>query len=171
MTIVFNHVHLNMKAGWHLTPSVLQHDLTFLVVRGRRPTPFEKLIMPFDDATWCLVIASMVIGYSTILVIYQFPRNVQEVLFHHRHPSLGLSQIFFGIGMINTPQRLFPRFLFIIFTFYCLVIRTAYQGKMFDFLHFHVRKPGYNTVQEVLDSGIDIYNFAYGLAQSQMKEL
>lgn len=158
LTILYSYEHLRKKFGYHLTPSVYQHELTFMVHRGLEPTPFEKLILPFDDITWYLVIGTMILGYLTIFIVYQLPQYVQEIVFNNRNPSLGLTQIFFGIGLINSPEKLFARLLFLLFTMYCLVIRTAYQGKMFDFLHFHVRKPGLESVDEVLDSSVPIYN-------------
>jgi hypothetical protein len=111
--------------------------LTFVISRGENFTPFEKLILPFDLTTWIMVILTFIIGYLTILILYQFPRYVQQFVFgtFNKDPSITLAQIFFGMGVVQTPNRTFARFFFIAFSLYCLVIRTAYQGKMFDFLH------------------------------------
>jgi hypothetical protein len=60
-------------------------------------------------------------------------------------------QIFFGFGSIQTPGRNFARFLLMIFTIFCLIIRTAHQGKMFEFITTDVRKPTPNNMQEMFD--------------------
>lgn len=63
-----------------------------------------------------------------------------------------LAQIFFGIGLIRTPRRNFARFIFMAFTLYCLVIRNAYQGKMFEFLHSNAEKSTPKTIKELIDT-------------------
>lgn len=133
------------------TPPLRYAYLTFVVSPGQQYTPFEKLILPFDETTWILIIVTFVIGYLTILIVYQFSKNVRDAVFGEniRDPSLGLAQIFFGIGLIRTPGKFFSRFLFMSFSLYCLIIRTAYQGKMFDFLHSTAEKPVPNTWEEL----------------------
>lgn len=69
---------------------------------------------------------------------------------------LNLAQVFFGIGLLQTPGRNFARFLFMMFTILCLVIRTAYQGKMFDFLQYDVKQPIATSIQEVIDRQIPV---------------
>jgi hypothetical protein len=146
---------MNFKNDIHIrkTPPISYGHLTFLVSHGQQYTPFEKLFLPFDLFTWIMIIITFFIGYFTILIIYQFPQNVQNFVFgrNNRQPSLSLTQIFFGIGLIRTPGRNFARFIFISFTLYCLIIRTAYQGKMFEFLHSNAEKPVPKTMQELID--------------------
>jgi hypothetical protein len=133
--------------------------ITFIVTRGSEYTPFEKLLLPFDLETWIMVIITFIIGYLTILIIYQCPQYVQDFVFGSsiRDPSMSLAQIFFGIGLIQTPSRNFARFLFMMFTLYCLIIRTAYQGKMFDFLHSKAEKSTPETMQDLIRHQIPIY--------------
>lgn len=42
------------------------------------------------------------------------------------------------------------------FIMYCLIVRTAYQGKMYEFLTDDIRKPTVKTVKEMLDGKIPI---------------
>jgi hypothetical protein len=133
--------------------------MTFTVPRGSQYTPFEKLLLPFDLATWIMILITFFIAYLTILIIYLCPIFVQKFVFgrDNRDPSLCLAQIFFGIGLIQTPGRNFARFLFVSFSIYCLIIRTAYQGKMFDFLHSKAEKPTLETMQDLIDHQIPVY--------------
>lgn len=136
------------------TPPLHYDADTFVVSRGEQFTPLEKLLLPFDNETWILIILTFIIGYFTILIIYQFPRYVQQFVFgtFNQNPSLSLAQIFFGIGLIRTPGRNFARFIFMAFTLYCLVIRNAYQGKMFEFLHSNAEKSTPKTIKELIDT-------------------
>jgi hypothetical protein len=126
--------------------------LTFVISHGENFTPYEKLILPFDATTWIMVILTFIIGYLTILILYQFPRYVQQFVFgaFNRDPSMTLAQIFFGMSVVQTPTRNFARFFFIAFSLYCLVIRTAYQGKMFDFLHSYDEKRVPQNLEELI---------------------
>jgi hypothetical protein len=62
-----------------------------------------------DELTWTMVILTFIIGYLTIFFLYQFPRYVQQFVFgtFNQHPSLHLAQIFFGISLVQTPNRNF----------------------------------------------------------------
>jgi hypothetical protein len=126
---------------------------TFIVSRGEQYTPFEKLLLPFDLETWIIVIVIFFIGYFTIFIVYQFLSSCKQIVFGEniKNPSLSLTQIFFGIGLIQSPGQTFARVIFMIFTLYCLIIRTAYQGKMFDFLHSNAEKKVPETMQDLLE--------------------
>lgn len=141
------------------TPPITYEYLTYAVSRGQHYTPFEKLLLPFDLATWMMIIATFAIGFLTILIIYQFPRSVQQFIFgtNNSHPSLCLTQIFFGLGLIQAPDRNFARFLFMIFTLFCLIIRNAYQGKMFEFLHSNTEKHTPNSRDELIEQNVPVH--------------
>jgi hypothetical protein len=126
---------------------------TFLVSRGEQYSAFEKLMMPFDLETWVIVIVIFLIGYFTIFIIYQFFSSYKKIIFGENinDPSMSLTQVFFGIGLLRTPGKTFARVIFMIFTLYCLIIRTAYQGKMFDFLHSNAEKKVPETLQDLID--------------------
>jgi hypothetical protein len=141
------------------TTPLFYGQLTFVVSRGEQFTPFEKLLLPFDLETWIMVIITFIIGYSTIFICYLLSKSVQHIIFgdSNRCPSLIMTQIFFGIGCVNTPSKSFPRVLFMIFTLYCLIIRTAYQGKMFDFLHSKTEKPTPKTMQDLIAQQVPVF--------------
>lgn len=142
----------------HATSPMYCHRFTFLVTRSRKYTPFEKLILPFDDPTWILIIVTFLVGFTAVFIIYRLPKSTQDFVFGSKvnNPSMTLTQTFFGIGLVQTPGRNFARFLFMSFVLYCLVIRTAYQGKMYEFLAEDIRKPTIKTVQELFDAKIPI---------------
>lgn len=131
-------------------------SFTFLATRGLPYSPTEKLILPFDDPTWIAIISSFIIGFLTILIVYQFPHSIQNFVFgrDNKSPSLCFAQIFFGIGLVHVADRNFARYHFMIFTLFCLIIRTAYQGKMFEFMTTDVRKPSVEICQDILDQNV-----------------
>lgn len=142
----------------HLTTPLSCYEFTFVVTRGAKYSQFEKLTLPFDFITWVLISILFVVGFVTIFVFYRLSMELQEIVFGNRsfNPSLNLIMIFFGFGLIHVPSRNFARFLFLMFVLYCLIIRTAYQGKMYEFMTADVRKPTATTVQEMFDMKIPI---------------
>ena len=64
-------------------------------------------------------------------------------------PSLNVVAIFMGIGQILLPQRNVSRFLFMNFILFSLIMRTAYQGKYFEFLTSDMRRKPMQTIEEL----------------------
>lgn len=59
--------------------------------------------------------------------------------------------------MTSLPAKNFPRVLLMIFILYCLVIRTLYQGGLFDNLQSEARGQKVGSVQEMLDRQFIFY--------------
>lgn len=52
--------------------------------------------------------------------------------------------------MIILPGRNFSRFLLTLYILFCLIIRTAYQGKQFEFLQKDMRPANVETIDEMI---------------------
>ena len=131
----------------------------YVVPPGELYTSWEKLFLPFDQPTWIWVGISFAIAFLVILLtkvskshsIYEFiiGSNVST-------PSLNVIAIFMGIGQILLPQRNVSRFLFISFILFSLIMRTAYQGKYFEFLTSDMRKKPMQTFEELNDKNFTV---------------
>jgi len=146
--------HINhLWYAMEVTHPLLCIGFTFLVTPGTRLSPAENLYMPFDVETWISFGLSIAIGLTCITIVRIFPKSVQNFVFgrDNNDPILNLTQIFFGIGLIKVSRRNFARYLFMVFTLYCLIIRNAYQGKMFEFITGDLRHPTAKTIQDVFD--------------------
>jgi len=64
-------------------------------------------------------------------------------------PFFDIFCIVFGIGQTRVPYKNFGRIILTSFILWCLVIRTAYQGKLFEFTTTAIRKPEMKTLEEV----------------------
>lgn len=142
----------------HLSPPLYCYEFTFVVTKGLKYTPQEKLILPFDTPTWFLISSLFICGYFTIFIIYRLPLKFQKVVFGDKaiNPSVNLILIFFGFGLNQVPKNYFARCILLMFLIYCLIIRTAYQGLMYEFMTTDTRKQTANTVQEIFDMNIPI---------------
>lgn len=147
----------SMHEYHHITSPIDNINMIFRVTRGSKLTPMEKLAKPFDLSTWITTIVTFFAGFLVIFVIDRFlPRHVHNFVYGIRDPTLGLIQIFFGIGLVSVPGRNFARFYFMMTTILCLIIRTAYQSKMFEFLQFDERQPHAATIQDIIDRRVPL---------------
>lgn len=141
-----------------MTVPIVFSRAIFRVTRGDRLTPLEKLGKPFDMATWTTLIGTFAFALSAIFIISFLPKLVRDFVFGSsiHYPAFAFMKIFFGIGLISTPRRNFARFLFMMFTILFLVIRTVYQGKMFDFLQYNIKTPAANSIGEIADRDVPV---------------
>lgn len=132
---------------------LMSYHYSFMVTPGTELTPAENLYMPLEVEVWVSYILSIVIGLACIVIVKFFPKSVQQFVFGEKNddPVLNLTMIFFGIGLVKVSGKNFARYLFMVFTLYCLVIRNAYQGKMFEFLTGNLRHSAAETLQDVFD--------------------
>lgn len=153
---IFNFIHKSYPLSYFYC--------TFLVTPGYEYNHFEKLILPYDIPTWIGLVSVILATFISIFIIYQCPQKTRDFIFGKKvlFPSLGSLQIFFGLGYVHVAETNFGRIVFIAFTLFCLVIRTAYQGKMFDFMITEVRHPMPHTVEELFDSNIEIVDDGFG---------
>lgn len=120
---------------------------------------YEKLKMPFDNYVWALITLTFLASFATILILYRVNRSIRQFVIgsNIRTPSLNIAQIFFGIAQVAVPRRNFARFLSMSFILYSLIIRTAWQGKMFEFMQKNLMKPELQTVEEMIEKGYTFY--------------
>jgi hypothetical protein len=167
-----NNTHNKVFFNTHYaeTYPVYHVQYAYLVTKGLSYTPMEKLLLPFDLETWIMIIITFAIGFLTILIIYRCNKTIQRFVFgtYVRDPSLYLTSIFFGIGVTRLPGRNFARFLFMVFTLYCLIIRTAYQGKMFDFLNIDVKRPTASSEEDLIQNQIPIFRVSKSTLQRKL---
>lgn len=147
-----------------LTESFYTWPVEYLPTRLAVPpsekySEYEKLLMPFDFFTWALIASTFVTTFTTILILYFVKRSLRDFIIgsNVRTPTLNVLQIFFGISQVTLPRRNFARFLTVSFVLFCMVIRTAWQGKMYEFMQKDISKPEIQTVEEMIEKGYTFY--------------
>lgn len=63
----------------------------------------------------------------------------------------------FGGGQQVLPNRNFARFLLMNFILFCLIMRTAYQGKQFEFMQQDIRRPDVETIEEMIENNFTLF--------------
>ncbi|KAG5679853.1 hypothetical protein PVAND_009390 [Polypedilum vanderplanki] len=121
---------------------------------------YEKVFMPFDVTSWILFSFSFFIVFLAISIIQKkLSRKIQNLIFgvKIRNPGYNAMSGFFGISQSKLPTENCPRILLIFFLYFCLVFRTCYQGRMFDFLTSDMRKPYPENVEDLIEQKYEIY--------------
>lgn len=155
----FNRYHQITAENLTITQPFAFHEEFLLIPPGKAYTGYEKILLPFDNQVWGWIIATFLSAFITIFILSFSKPSVRKFVIGScvKTPTLNVFIIFFGLSPIKLPGRNFARFLTVAFVMYSLVIRTAYQGKMFEFLQKDMRKPEIQSIDELLDKEFDFY--------------
>lgn len=116
-------------------------------------TNWEKIFMPFDLTSWIMFGISFAIVFLAILIINRQSRDMRNIIYGKgiKNPGYNAAGGFFGVSQLKMPIENCPRILITFFLYFCLVFRTCYQGRMFDFMTTDMRKPAPETIEELVD--------------------
>ena len=124
-----------------------------VVPPGELFTSWDKLFMPFDRPTWMWLGIVFAAAFLVILLIkLSKSASMYDLIIGSNvsTPTLNVIAIFMGIGQILLPQRNVSRFMFMVFILFSLIMRTAYQGKYFEFLTSDMRRRTIQTIEELM---------------------
>lgn len=118
---------------------------------GRLFTSFEKLFKPFKSYLWTCILALFILSFMAIRYTRSQSEKFQNFILGpgNTSPCLNISNIFFGGSLHRLPSKNFARTLLAIFFIYCLVIRSSYQGALFNFMRSASRAIGVNSIEEM----------------------
>jgi hypothetical protein len=119
----------------------------------------EKLVLPFDQETWTGLEIIFVIAAFVIFIFFKLPERIVKIFCKNpTNPTIfNIVQIFFGISETRSLNENFSRIIYTSFVFWCLVMRTAYQGKLFEFTTTAIKKPEMKTLEDLQLSNFTLY--------------
>lgn len=134
-------------------------ELIFAIPQGRPYTSLEKLFFPFRYRIWICLSALL---FSTVLVTFGLKfmsKNVRDFVIGSKinAPLCNAINICFGNAIAKLPQRNFARTLLFFWLLTWMVLRNAYQGTLFSYLHSEQRMPTLFHLDEVIESDVKIY--------------
>lgn len=93
-------------------------------------TNYEKMLMPFDKIVWIGLSIIFSSSFAIIFGIGRLPNTIKYLFYNKKHqsPMFNVINILFGNAQTHLPIESFGRIILIYFVFFCLVVRTAYQG-------------------------------------------
>ena len=138
--------------GWlHMTTTFLEIRDIIITTPGELYTSYEKLLLPFDFWTWNLLQVTFLLTFIGIFIVHRMPKFIQKRIFGERikSPTFNVVSIFFGMAQSKLPQNYTSRLILLIFIFFCLIFRTCYQSKLFEFMTSAPRRPPPRTVGDL----------------------
>lgn len=129
------------------------------VTPGEEFDGYEKLVLPFDENTWIWIGITFASAFVTIFVLKFVEPSMKNFVVGRgvEEPGLNVFRAFFGLSQVVCPEKNFARYLLMMFILFSLIIRTAYQGKMFEFLQKEMRKPTLATIEEMIEQNFTFY--------------
>ena len=148
------------------TISYYVSDQVLIVPPGNPYTALEKLFFPFRDSIWIAIFAYFGVAFLLILVLKYTNVVVQKFVYGKRAltPCLNMMNICFGGAMPVLPSRNFARFLLGSWMMYSLIIRSAYQGALYEYLQLPANKSIVKSFEELAGRHYNVYmvqNFTY----------
>ncbi|KAG5671269.1 hypothetical protein PVAND_001475 [Polypedilum vanderplanki] len=123
----------------------------FLLSHNDLYSNYEKLLFPFDFLTWVFLLFTFGLTFGTIFILHYCPKLFKTIIFGKgiNKPAYNALGIFFGISQLRLPKESFCRVILIIYIWFCLIIRTCWQSKMFEFMTSDMRKPLPASIEDI----------------------
>lgn len=155
-------VLIDRNTFYHFEISAPYYSSSLVIIAppGKPYTPLEKLVLPFDEAVWILFTLLFATAFATVAMINLCKsQSIKDFVFGENisNPALNILAAFMGIGQQVLPSRNVARFLLMNLILFSLVMRTAYQGKYFEFLTKDIHKKPIRNVGEMIERNYSLY--------------
>lgn len=156
---IVSEFYLREGTVFFFTDPFIFTDHWMAIPPGVKLSAYEKFILPFDDATWTWIAITFGTTFFTIFVLKFVKTDIRNFIVgrSQRDPVLNVFRVFFGGSQQHCPGRNFARYLLMMFILFCLIIRTTYQGKTFEFLQKDLRKPTVQSIKEMIALNYTFY--------------
>jgi hypothetical protein len=143
------------------TFSYYSSPLIVMVPRGKDVTPIERLMKPFQETVWVLVVLVFAVAFLAIgFLKIKGDEGQRDFVFgsRNRAPTLNLFVSFIGGSLVRLPTRNFARTLLCIFLLYSLIVRNSYTGALFNFIkRSNVRRPPFDSIDAMVEENFTFY--------------
>jgi hypothetical protein len=132
--------------------------MVFAITPAEEYKPYEKILLPFDELTWYLLLGTFGFSFGAIFAVSLMRKRWQDVVYGEgvRMPAYNVVGTFFGISQMRLPTTFFARALLLHFIWFCLIFRTAYQGVFFEMFTTDMRKPQPRTFNDLIERNYTI---------------
>ena len=143
-------------------PSAVYYSspLVIIIPPGKRLSPLEILMKPFTKLIWLIMIVILLISVSVIAILkWKFNEAITNFVLgtNNNHPFFNVLSVLAGVPLPRTPNRNFARTLLCMFTLFSLVVRSVYEGALFQFLKTEQRGKMMETVDELVSEDFHFY--------------
>lgn len=118
---------------------------------------YEKMLMPFENMIWFGLCTTFFLSFVSIYFINQ--SKFKKLIYGQREqsPFMNVVNILFGNAQKHLPSENFGRIILISFVFFCLVVRTTYQGVFFEKFTSGLKRSPPETYADLKERDYTIY--------------
>ncbi len=133
--------------------------LKFVVPPGKSFTQVENFGRVFDSTTWTLISIVFLLAGATVLIISFRSEKVKTYAFgvHYNNAFMDYLATIFGSALSIQPNALFPRLIIVEFVLFCFVMRSIYQGSLFNFLQSGAKANTVQSIDEMISKGFTFF--------------
>jgi hypothetical protein len=155
---IYMDLDTKMEIATAVTSPFTVGRLQFVITEAEPYKPYEKILLPFDELTWYLLVVTFGIAFGVIFAVSLMRKRWSNVVYGEgvRRPAYNVLGTFFGIAQPRLPRTFFARSLLIQFIWFSLIFRTAYQGVFFELFTTDMRKPQPRTLNELIERNYTI---------------
>lgn len=140
------------------TTSFYSSKMQFLATVEARLSPLGWIWVAFEVEVWIVIFLSLLIGFIVICSLKWRPRYQRDFIVGRNAttPMLNMITIICGNPLHRIPGRNFARTILIYFILFTFVLRTAYQGALYEVAQ---RDPDYvDSLSEMLEQNFTFYS-------------
>lgn len=133
--------------------------LLFAVPPGKPYTSLEKIFFPFEYLVWTSICGVFIAAVALIcqLKFTQATRRQFVLGAKNDSPLINMISIFLGGSVDHVPGRNFARTILLIWMSMSLILRSAYQGRLYHFIRTDQRSSTMNDLAAIVESDYKIY--------------
>jgi len=141
--------------------AIIRLELLFAIPLGEPYSEWEILGLAFDISTWILIGVTFLTAMAAVFVLNWTTQAVRDFVYGRKvtTPTLNIFIAFYGLSQDPLPTRNFARFILTLWIIWCLIIRTCYQGKLFEYLQGDQRKPEIQSIEEMLQKNLTFWEW------------
>ena len=155
-TLSLHHANINMR----MSNVIADLNVHMFVTPAEKYSPYEKFFLPFDLETWILLGSTFAFTFFIIFIINCFSQSTRSLVYGYKveTPIWNVISIFFGVSQTRLPTKNFSRFILTSFVFFCLIFRTCFQSKFFEFMTSEPRRTPPKEVEDLIDRKYKVYS-------------
>lgn len=133
--------------------------MKFVVPPGKSYTQVENFGRVFEPVAWALIFIVFSLVGGTVLVISVRSKKIKTYAFGARYHNAFMDYIatIFGSALSTVPSAFTPRFIVIQFVLFCFVVRSIYQGSLYNFLQSGAKANEVQTIDEMVSKGFTFF--------------
>lgn len=144
--------------------SYFESPFSYVIPQPSKLSSFEKLAQPFEAAVWLALVFCVCAGVIVIFSINRCSKDLKTIVIGTKSPISNLFMVLLGYSQPSLPRTNFARFILMMFIIFSLVMRSIYQGSLYNFLQSEHGDIEVKSFDEMVEK-----NFKFQIGKSNMQ--